>query len=197
MIPAGCDWTIIGDAPSQVGGGEYKFCRCKCGREKPVKLYYIQTGRSRCCVSCAAKKAKTVHGHAGPSGAHESGAYKSWQAMLSRVKHNPGYRRVKVCARWQEFAAFYEDMGDRPEGATIERKDNSKGYNKDNCRWATRKEQGRNKTTNVRVVIDGVEKLLTEWLAELPIAMATYYQRTRKGMSPFEALTTPVRSRKS
>lgn len=56
-----------------------------------------------------------------------------------------GGRGITVCARWQSFPNFLEDMGERPPGTTIDRRDNEKGYSKDNCRWATRQEQDGNK----------------------------------------------------
>jgi len=80
------------------------------------------------------------------------GAYESWYAMKGRVlnPNNPYYPKYKdreICPEWMEFDNFLRDMGDRPEGCTLDRKDNSKGYTKDNCRWATRKEQARNTST--------------------------------------------------
>lgn len=86
-----------------------------------------------------------VHGFA----VREHPLYFVWSSMLERClnKNNPGYvnygaRGIKVCRRWYHFENFAIDMWPRPEGPfTIERKNNNKGYWKDNCRWATRTEQ--------------------------------------------------------
>jgi hypothetical protein len=63
--------------------------------------------------------------------------------MLARCSNplNPTYRGVTVCDRWHDFAAFLADMGERPEGRTIDRVDGTLGYFKNNCRWATVAEQ--------------------------------------------------------
>lgn len=83
-----------------------------------------------------------------------SGAYQSWRSMKARCL-NPttaSYYRygavgITVCDRWMSFAGFYADMGDRPPGMTLDRIDNSKGYEPGNCRWATAKAQARNRRT--------------------------------------------------
>src|SRR5258708_860888 len=82
-------------------------------------------------------------------------AYSSWRAMHNRISnpkhpayHNYGGSNLHICERWDDFLNFVEDMGDPPiifgERLTLERKDNNLVYNKDNCKWATRKEQQNN-----------------------------------------------------
>ena len=80
-----------------------------------------------------------------------SRAYSIWRNMVSRCAYpsHSAYPRyggsgIRVCKRWRRFQGFYEDMGDPPKGHTIDRLDNSLGYFKENCRWATVKEQNNN-----------------------------------------------------
>lgn len=80
-----------------------------------------------------------------------------WENMKQRCNNpnNQGYknyggRGIKVCGRWHSFENFYADMGDCPEGLTLERKDNDGNYEPGNCRWATWKEQGKNKRRPVK-----------------------------------------------
>lgn len=94
-----------------------------------------------------------IHGHASNwKGKKVSPTYKSWMAMVQRCtkSYHPHHNNYKglLSERWRDFSLFLEDMGERPEGTTLDRIDNSKGYNKENCRWSTRKTQQRNRKSN-------------------------------------------------
>lgn len=78
--------------------------------------------------------------------------YISWKQMKQRCLNpntpdykNYGGRGVTICDKWIKFAGFYEDMGERPDGLTLDRIDNNGSYCKENCKWSTRAEQNRNK----------------------------------------------------
>lgn len=68
-----------------------------------------------------------------------------------------------MCDSWKDFSVFLSDMGERPSGMTLDRVDNDEGYSKDNCRWASPKQQARNRRTTKWVEYKGEKKSLAEW----------------------------------
>lgn len=102
-----------------------------------------------------------THGHARKD--NESPTYVSWQSMLARCRYSNRNnsaryieRGISVCIAWKSFDNFLKDMGERPDGKTLDRIDNDKGYCKDNCRWATKTEQARNTRRNKLTFEDAV-----------------------------------------
>lgn len=133
-----------------------------------------------------------IHGGA-VRGAHTT-TYKSWRYMRDRIFNDPDYAGVVICDRWNAFENFLADMGNKPEGKTLDRIDNSKGYSPDNCRWATPIEQANNKTTNVFVSFSGTTLTIAQWATKLGIPYKTLYSRLYLYKWAIDkALTQPIR----
>ena len=126
--------------------------------------------------------------------------YHVWYSMMRRCHHpahkyyaSYGGRGITVCERWMSLAAFVEDMGGSyVSGKTLERVDNNDGYHPGNCIWAGASEQQNNKRSNVVVTIDGCSQTISEWMRSLGVKKPTYRKRINRGLSPVEALLTPV-----
>lgn len=121
--------------------------KCDCGSTKTLRLSHVRAG---VIASCGCGQPGTTHGHAKSSG--WSGTYHTWKCMRARCT-NPrmsGYRYygglgIKVCDRWRDsFDAFLADMGERPDGHTLDRIDPFGDYEPGNCRWATPTQQANN-----------------------------------------------------
>jgi hypothetical protein len=133
-------------------------------------------------------------------GKARSRPYNKWMSMLDRCRNpnspaykNYGGRGIVVCERWLDFAQFHADMGDPPPGHSLERVDNNRGYDPDNCVWADRRAQGRNKRNNVLITIDGETMPLSAWAERFGIKYTTAHQRIWKyGWSPEDAVKTPL-----
>lgn len=124
--------------------------------------------------------------------------YKVWVQMRERCRnpknrafHKYGGRGIAVCDRWDDsFAAFLEDMGERPAGHSIERIDNDGPYSPENCRWATPEEQAINTRFSSPITHDGMTMSLRGWARHSRIPYVTLLTRCRK--MPFEvAITAP------
>jgi hypothetical protein len=130
--------------------------------------------------------------------------YRIWAAMVGRC-HSPsnpafpdyGGRGVVVCDEWrQSFLVFREDMGECPAGLTIDRKDNDGGYSKGNCRWATKKEQARNRRSSVLVTYQGVTQPLAAWEEQRGLPSWFIGQRLHKGWTIDDAFEVPAGGRR-
>jgi hypothetical protein len=123
---------------------------------------------------------------------------KVWEGMLRRCT-NPrdkdfnsyGGRGVKVCKRWMDVRLFAEDMGEKPEGHSLDRIDTNGDYCPENCRWATAKEQGANKRNNHIIELNGEKFHLTEWCRRLNVKPSTVTNRIKRGIDAATALTMP------
>lgn len=199
--------TVIGRAPSVVrNNGSPRtmwYCQCSCGKTVTVTGDNLTRGNSLSC-GCyhyeSASKDMTTHGKS------NSRIYNVWCAMKNRC-YNPnvpsyrlyGARGIVMCDEWKtNFVSFYgwalQNGYDEnaPRGVcTIDRIDNDKGYNPENCRIATQQEQMNNVSTNHRITYNGESHTLAEWSRITGISAFTIRNRIAKlGWSPERALQT-------
>jgi hypothetical protein len=190
------NWMVIGSAVKDETGHRRLPCRCLCGREQIVRADILLKGTSTSC-GCARNKHPT-RGHS------RSRVYRIWWGMITRCRYpsvkaykNYGGRGIKVVRRWtgrNGFSNFLTDMGEPPDGMTLERKKNSGYYSPGNCCWATRAEQARNTRQNHWLTFQGRTQCLSDWARELGMRRLTLYQRLKWGWPIDQAMTTPVRS---
>lgn len=125
------------------------FCRCECGESKPVVGATLRNGTS---TGCGCQKGSRVRKRITKGSREHVKTYRIWLNMHDRCKRKDkkawpyyGARGITVCERWADFRLFLEDMGEAPEGLSIDRINNDGNYEPGNCRWATMKEQAANR----------------------------------------------------
>lgn len=178
------------DAPHRTDGGRriiQWLCRCECGRTTVVAGNRLRSGETKSC-GCLVKEGGA---HLRTHGLSKRPVYRVWTAMINRCYRASataypyyGGRGIKVCQRWRHsFEAFYADMGERPDGCSIERRDGNGNYSPENCHWATRIEQANNKRSNVRVEINGERLTIMEAARRYKIPHWTLRRRVEAGLS--------------
>lgn len=189
--------TVLRRGPSNKAKEICWWCACDCDRMCTLVSIYslVRKGTSSC--GCLQKETATKHG------LYRSAEYRIWSGMRSRC-NNPkdtryaryGQRGIKVCPRWEQFLEFYQDMGPRPTPQhSIERLDVSGDYNSENCIWADRKTQARNKTNSIRVMIQSRNVNVADWAEESGINASTLRSRHYAGPEKGLAMDSPVEAR--
>lgn len=171
-------------------------CQCDCGE---VVISRVDRINPKDGLSCGCTRNKFPFTH----GLSDTPTYRVWVGLINRgtgkiSRKNYYDRGIRVCERWLLFTNFFEDMGLRPaKYMTVERVDNDKGYSKENCIWADRKTQGRNRRTNRKIQFQGAMRCVSE-IAEL-IGMNEYTLRARLrlGWTPEDAVSSPVQQRRT
>ena len=192
--------TVLRRDAGRAGVRAFWIVRCACGNERSVGGDSLTRGNTESCgclqVDRATQAATRHGGYASPE-------HRSWQSMLERCR-NPksktyayyGGRGIIVCERWQGesgFENFVADMGPRPSGKTLERKDTNGNYDPENCKWATGIEQGRNQRSNRLITFRGETLNVSAWAERLVVPVSRILSRLHRGWSERDALAKPAR----
>lgn len=184
--------------PTIKGASAQWNCLCECGKTKRINGQSLRRGLTLSC-GCLQKEInlqlRTTHGKT------RTPIYHVWSNMKRRCTDpnmiqykDYGGRGVTVCDRWlNSFEDFLTDVGEPPTPKhTIDRIDNSKGYEPGNVKWSTREEQNRNKRSNKNYTVDGVTKTIGEWAKHYGVKSSTLYRRlVVTGLSMADAVNLP------
>lgn len=191
-------WTVI-----SIASHNMRKCICKCGNRKTVNAYTLVSSLSKSC-GCLRREItiqrSTTHGAS--VGGKATRLYQCWASMIQRCT-NPrashysyyGGRGITVSKEWIEsFQTFAHDMGSMPEGSSIERINNDGQYCKENCEWATKAQQSRNRRSVTALTYNGITMCQIDWASMANINYRTLRSRLNSGWSVEQALSTPVRA---
>lgn len=180
-------------------GKVYCDCTCECTNKKNhIVISSLISGNTKSC-GCLNKELtierNTKHGQA--KRGKKTRLYEIWNSMRKRCDNpntasSKGYydKGIKYCDEWNEFSIFqkWAEENGYDENLTLERKDNSKGYNPDNCCWIPKSEQSKNRTTNHYITYNGETHTLTDWAKIRNINRSTLTKRLKNGWSISESL---------
>ena len=168
--------------------GAWWLCLCDCGTQKNIPATDMVQGKIN---SCGCEHAERIGNANITHGKSKSRTYKLWMAMRNRcdrVNQDYSCRGIVYDERWKSFENFLEDMGEAPEGLSLDRIDCNGNYHKANCRWATRVEQANNTRANVFIEWDGKKQTVAQWAKELGMKTDKLRSRLRYGWTIQRAL---------
>lgn len=168
--------------------------RCECGNDVLIPIGQARAGGTKSCgckKSEFVAKARTSHGYANHRKTGKiNSTYLAWVNIRNRCfnKKNDRYhvyggRGITVCERWMKFENFISDMGEKPEGMSIERIDVNKEYSPENCKWIPMKSQYKNKTNTILVEFNGVSMCLADASKLSGMSYSCLYERLKNGIS--------------
>jgi hypothetical protein len=183
---------VIEEAGKDTKGNFLWKCQCDCGKIITVSGKNLNNGDVKSC-GCL-RDGHPKHGLV------YTPTYEIWCGMKKRCTNpncvawkNYGGRGITLCERWMKFENFYADMGERPEGLSIDRIDNNGNYEPGNCRWATNTEQANNTRQNHYLTYKGETKTIKQWAKEFNMLYSTLCGRIINYKWPIEkALTEPL-----
>lgn len=161
-------------------------CKCLCGIIVIVRGGHLRGGHTQ---SCGCLKAETFNCF--KHGKCNTREYKSWDSMKQRCL-NPnddnykyyGVRGIKICDRWKDsFKNFLEDLGERPDGHTLDRINNEGNYEPKNCRWSNPSQQTRNQRPAVLIEYNGIKMIPKDWAMKIGISRITLRKYLKRGES--------------
>jgi hypothetical protein len=184
------------------------LCLCVCGKQYETWQPSLLSGDVKSCGCMRKKYIQQASKRRNPFPYSKNPLFRAWAQMRQRCQ-NPkdssyahyGARGVKVCLEWdQSFEKFVKDMGERPSPKhSIDRINNSGNYEPSNCRWATPKQQVRNRGATLYLTLKGITKPAAEWAEDLAARLGLTYQniadRRYWGWSTEKILTTTVRKK--
>ena len=186
--------VVVARSKRAASGKPLWTCRCDCGAERHVLAAQLNRGGT---TSCGCRQRERQRGTSNPDGS-ASPTYVTWQNMIQRCTDpntacfpRYGGRGISVCERWADFQRFLDDIGERPAGASIERIDNAKGYEPGNCRWATPKEQARNRRSTRLLTHAGRTQPVAAWAEEYGLPGTVLGKRLDRGWRIEDALALP------
>lgn len=179
--------TVLLDVGYSHGQQSY-LCECDCGNKSVVTGQRIRTGETKSCGCLSKKLTKARNRKHGFAGTH---IYMIWAGIKSRCTNinNPKYkdyggRGITMCNEWlNSFEKFYKDVGERPDGLTLDRIDNNKSYFKENCRWATKSEQSKNRRNTIFMEHMNKKMCLKDWAKELNKPYSSMKIHAKNGLS--------------
>lgn len=189
--------VVVSAADRKDGYARWK-CLCDCGATTEARTGDLKHGNTS---SCGCLRRELTGNIRRTHGLSKTSLHNTWELMRSRCS-NPnnkcwqdyGGRGIKVCERWENsFENFLADMGEKPfEGAQLDRIENDGDYSPDNCRWSTRKENGRNKRNTLFLTLNGLTLPLPVWAEKNNVSAKVLRSRKRRGWSDEDILTKPI-----